>query len=255
MSIYIDKCEVLENIEVAQNIFFLKVDAPNIARNITPGQFCNILVDNYGSPFLRRPLSVAFKEKNIIGFLFDVVGVGTEILSKRNKGEFLSIEGPLGNGFTFDNSIDVAILLGGGIGIAPLPFLRESLHKKGINTITFWGSKTSEKLSLSLFDEIYFATDDGTEGYKGNVVQSVENLWGSINRKNIKAFACGPTPMLVSAQKFFREKNVPLDISVESRMACGIGICQGCPIKSADSDGYKLVCKDGPVFNSEEIIL
>ncbi len=255
MSIYIDDCEVIENSQVAENIFFMKTAAPNIAREVYPGQFCNLLVGNYGTPLLRRPFSVAFRSKNVIGFLYDIVGKGTEILSKVKIGENISVEGPLGNGFSVDKSLEVAILLGGGIGIAPLPFLRESLHKQGINTLTFWGSKTSGKLNLSLFEDIYFATDDGTEGFQGNVVQSVNNLWSGIAHSNIKAYACGPTPMLISAQEFFEGKNVPLEISVESRMACGIGICQGCPIKSANSDEYKLVCKDGPVFNSKEVIL
>ncbi len=255
MSVYIDNCEVIENSQVAENIYFLKTVAPNIAREVYPGQFCNILVSDYGTPLLRRPFSVAFREKNIIGFLYDIVGMGTELLSKVNVGEKISIEGPLGNGFNIDGSLEVALLLGGGIGIAPLPFLREKLQKRGINTLTFWGSKTSGKLNLSLFDNIYFATDDGSEGFQGNVVESVGNLWSSISHANLKAYACGPTPMLIAAQNFFQEKNVPLEISVESRMACGFGICQGCPIKSADSDEYKLVCKDGPVFNSKEVVL
>jgi dihydroorotate dehydrogenase electron transfer subunit len=255
MSIYIEYSEVVSNQKIAEDIFFLKVKNFNIARAVTPGQFCNIKVNDYSAPLLRRPLSIAFAKDGIVGFIYDVVGAGTKILSELGEGDSISVEGPLGNGFSFNRNTDIAILLGGGIGIAPLPFLREWLSKNGINTMLFWGARVSSKLNLSLFDDVYYATEDGSEGFAGNVIENIRNIWSSVQKPNITAYACGPTPMLKSAAEFFNEKNVELQISTESRMACGIGICQGCPIKSADSEGYKLVCKEGPVFNSKEVIL
>ncbi len=255
MKIYIENSEVIDNQKVAEDIYFLKVKNNNIARAVVPGQFCNIKVNDYNVPFLRRPLSVAYAKDGIVGFLYDVVGTGTKLLSELNKGDFISIEGPLGNGFRLNHEVDIAILIGGGIGIAPLPFLREHLSKNGINTMLFWGARVSSKLNLSLFHNVFYATEDGSEGFAGNVIENINNIWNSIKKPYITAYACGPIPMLKSAKKFFTEKNVELQISTESKMACGIGICQGCPIKSADSEGYKLVCKDGPVFNSKEVVL
>jgi dihydroorotate dehydrogenase electron transfer subunit len=255
MSIYIEYSEVVNNQKIAEDIYFLKVKNFNIARAVTPGQFCNIKVNDYSAPFLRRPLSVAYAKNEIVGFIYEVVGTGTKILSELKEGDSISLEGPLGNGFKMNHDTDIAILLGGGIGIAPLPFLRERLSKHGINSMLFWGARVSSKLNLSLFDNVFYATDDGSEGFSGNVIENIRNIWSSVQKPNITAYACGPIPMLKSATKFFNEKNVDLQISTESKMACGIGLCQGCPIKSADSEGYRLVCKEGPVFNSKEVTL
>lgn len=235
------------------NIYLLKAHAPQIASQIKPSQFCNVKVSENSFPLLRRPFSVCDVEGEDIFFMFDVHGEGTRILSEKNENDSLEILGPLGNGFDYKKEFERAIIVAGGLGAAPFPFLTK--HLKGKEIYSFVGGRNKGYVIEYGMQNVYPATDDGSYGFHGNVVQLLESeMENVINEKSI-IFACGPTTMLKSVQKFALRNNIEAQISTECAMACGFGICQGCPVHSAKEDKYLLVCKDGPVFEAGEVQL
>jgi len=240
--------------EIQKNIFLLKVSAPSIAAQAKPGQFCNIKVNDNNSPLLRRPFSICEINSDKISFMFNIVVVGTEILSKKRKGDRLNIIGPLGNGFNYDGNYKNALIVAGGIGAAPFPFLiNEVTEDKRISC--FIGGRSKDDLISYKMKNILTSTDDGSEGFHGNVVQLLNSKINEYDKNETKIFACGPTPMLNAVSEFSINEGIECEISTESVMACGFGICQGCVIESTKKKGFVLVCKDGPVFNAEDVKL
>ncbi len=245
---------IVESIEIlSNNNYIIKVKSPLIAKEIKPGQFCNIKVSDSNFPLLRRPFSICDVEGDNLIFIFDVHGEGTKILSSKKNGDKLDILGPLGNGFNLNGNYEIAIIVGGGIGTAPFPYLIKNLSPE-IEVISFIGGRTKEHLIKYKLKNALIATDDGSEGFKGNVVDLFINELINIKNRKLRIFGCGPTPMLRSLQRVAIENKLDCQLSVECEMACGFGICQGCPIEKSNGDGYYLVCKDGPVFNAETII-
>lgn len=240
--------------EIQKNIFLLKVAAPSIAAEAKPGQFCNIKVNDNNSPLLRRPFSICETDNGKISFMFNIVGVGTEILSKKKKDDRLNIIGPLGNGFNYKGNYKNALIVAGGIGAAPFPFLLQEIDDDK-HTVCFIGGRTEDDLISYKMKNILTSTDDGSEGFHGNVVQLLKSKINEYDKNETKIFACGPTPMLRAVSEFSEEEEIDCEISTESVMACGFGICQGCVIESNRKDGFVLVCKDGPVFNAEDVKL
>lgn len=239
--------------QLGERIFQIKLYSPKIAKHAKPGQFCNIKVSENDFPLLRRPFSISNVEGDSICFLFDIHGEGTRLLSQKEKGNVIDILGPLGNGFDISGEYKNAIFVAGGLGSAPFPFLAKKLFDKEV--ISFVGARN---YSLILKDDMpnpNVATDDGSIGFKGNVVELLSNFIYKNNLKDFRIFSCGPNPMLKALQEYCNENNYDCQISVECAMACGFGICQGCPIETNDGEGYKLVCKDGPVFNSKDVKL
>ncbi len=251
---FVENCEVISNRTVAENIFLLKVRSENIPRNSSPGQFCEILIDSV-KPFLRRPFSISDAGNDWLEFMIEVVGSGTEYLSQKKAGDTVNIIGPLGNGFNIKGKFDIAIIVAGGIGIAPFPFLSKKLFQSGRDVLRVAGFSTKKKIPKTIGNEYVISTDDGSKDFHGNVVMLLEHLLMATIYLKTKAFACGPMPMLREVKKFFEKKNVELEVSVETDMACGIGLCQGCVIENAENKGYSLVCKDGPVFDAKKIVL
>ncbi len=251
----IDNYVILQNRKLTEKTFEITIDAPELANKSGPGQFCNIKVSDGLIPLLRRPFSISDVSANEVTFMISITGTGTNILAEKKVGEQINVLGPLGNGFKAEDDFDTALIAGGGIGIAPFPFLIKSLSKKGKEIIVLNGARTAgEIIKLNVKNE-YFSTDDGTLGMKGNVIDLLGVHFKSARNRKVKIFGCGPHPMLKALQKFCAEKNINCEISVESNMACGFGICQGCPVHSANEDKYYLICKDGPVFKSEKITL
>lgn len=246
---------VVQSLEKLQpNIYLLKALAPQIASKVKPSQFCNIKVSETAFPLLRRPFSVCDVDGDSIYFMFDVHGEGTRILSEQKEGDELEVLGPLGNGFNYNKNFDKAVIVAGGIGVATFPYLTRELKGK-VDIITFLGGRNKEYLVKYGLENVLTATDDGSEGYKGTVVDLLEKEKDKfINEKSI-LFGCGPTPMLKALQRFAIDNDLECQLSTESAMACGFGICQGCPVHSAKEDKYKLVCKDGPVFEAKEVEL
>lgn len=250
----ITNAKVAQIIELENSIFLIKVHSPEIALNAKPGQFCNIKVSGSTFPLLRRPFSICDVDGEHLYFMFNVLGEGTKILAHKKIGEDLDILGPLGNGFNVDGNYESAVLVAGGLGVAPFPFLQKLLpgDKK---VFSFIGGRTSSDVITYGQNNYLISTDDGSKGFKGNVVQLLNENLRIFSDQQIKLFGCGPTPMLRALKDFAISNNLDCEVSTECAMACGYGICQGCPIEALDKEGYYLVCKDGPVFDVRRVVI
>jgi dihydroorotate dehydrogenase electron transfer subunit len=195
-------------------------------------------------------------KSNIFELQILVTGKGTSLLSKIKKGETVQIIGPLGNNFSLPKKSTKVALLAGGIGVAPLIYFADLLTKKNIAFKFFYGAATKAALIPKNYlpENIHFSTDDGSFGFKGFVTQNFQSVHSTIHFDKI--YACGPNPMLNEVKKIAMKNNVYCELSIETIMACGIGICQGCVVhKNTKEDDYFLTCVDGPVFKAEDINL
>lgn len=252
---FLEDCVVLENIKISDSYYLLKLKAEKSISVAKPGQFYMLQCKNK-STLLRRPISLHYiaKDKNIIEFYYEVKGKGTNEFKNINPGEIINLQGPLGNGFNTDIENKNIIVIGGGMGMAPMKFLTETLSKK--NNVTFIsGGRNKESMNiLENFNlkniETIITTDDGSLGIKGNVTIPLLSL---LENKNIdKIYTCGPQIMMKHIMTIANKNNVSCEVSLEERMACGVGACVGCSILT--KHGMKKVCKDGPVFDSKIII-
>lgn len=244
---------VVETVQVHENIYIQKVLSPEIAHNILPGQFLNIRVSEFSTPLLRRPFSICDVEGDHIFLMFNVMGEGTKILACKQPGSLVDILGPLGNGFDLDDDYDTAVIVAGGLGSAPFPFVTRKI-KESKKILSFVGGRSKDDVITYALDNVHISTDDGSVGFEGNVVQLLENNIEKLTSSKIKVFGCGPNAMLRSLKDFCLKYGFNCEVSTESAMACGFGICQGCPIESTtNSDKYLLICKDGPVFNIKDV--
>jgi len=252
--LYVEKSKVESVQKISENIFLIKVLSPSIASLAKPGQFCNIKVSENSFPLLRRPFSICDVEGDNLFFLFDIHGEGTKLISEKKPGELLELLGPLGNGFDFKEGYDTAVIVAGGLGVAPFPFLQKNLpvNKK---VISFIGGRSKKNIVTYGLKNVLAATDDGSDGFHGTVVDLFKREIKNIAQNKFRIFACGPTPMLKALQSYCIENNYDCQISVECAMACGFGICQGCPIDPTNGESYLLVCKDGPVFEAKSVKL
>jgi len=253
--LFIINSPVEEIIEINHHIYLLKVFSPELTSIIKPGQFLNIRVSERVYPLLRRPFSVCDVQGDHLYLMFNIMGEGTSILAHKPIGSDLDILGPLGNGFKLDGNYETAVIVAGGLGAAPFPYVTRMLNGKK-NILSFIGGRTKDDVITYNLKNVTMASDDGSLGFKGNVVQLLENNLKLLKSKRIKIFACGPTVMLRALKDFCIKQNFECEASTESAMACGFGICQGCPIESTtESDKYLLVCKDGPVFNIKDVVI
>lgn len=221
---------------------------------ILPGQFVEVLVEGSTKTFLRRPISVNYveKAKNELWLLIAMIGEGTRTLGKLAAGDTLNVLFPLGNGFSSVQSAGEQVLLvGGGVGVAPLLEYGKYLKQNGAIPTFLLGAKTSKDLlEIDLFrgiSTVYITTEDGSEGEKGFVTQH-SILEG---RRFDRISVCGPKPMMVSVAKYARANDIPCEVSLENMMACGLGACLCCVEKTVK--GNVCVCKEGPVFNINEL--
>ncbi|MBI1804817.1 MAG: dihydroorotate dehydrogenase electron transfer subunit [Ignavibacteriae bacterium] len=245
---------VVSTDKVGSNILVLSIHSPEIARAVKPGQFINIKVGEWDQPLLRRPFSVYHTEGEILHIIFSVIGFGTTALSQKREGDMLDLIGPLGCPYTIDNDYGTAILVAGGVGVAPLPMLTLALKKLGRSIHTFLGARTRDQIVTKYLENLHLATDDGSSGFHGTVVNALRQHFCDAEYLRPKIFACGPNAMLRSLSNLAAEFDVPCEVSLESAMACGIGICQGCPIEVVgDGRKYALVCKEGTVFDTRTI--
>jgi dihydroorotate dehydrogenase electron transfer subunit len=224
----------------------------------TPGQFFMLSVDNGIDPLLNRPFSLHRWLGEDFQLLYRVVGKATSILKERKPGDILDVIGPLGNGFPVgDMGKKKPVLIAGGIGIAPLMALAETVAKS--KPIFFYGARTEKEVLClnelrSIAIDPVISTDDGTLGKKGVVTDLLNEYLSqdSAQKSEHCLYACGPEPMLVSLSGIARKYKVESFMALEESMACGIGTCLGCVIRT--KDGYKRVCKEGPVFSSGDIV-
>ena len=269
------KAKVMSNKKVAPDHFKLAFKAPKIAEKVKPGQFFNIRVSDSYEPLLRRPFGAHKIGKDYIEILYKVVGKATTLLSKKKKGDTLGILGPLGNGFTVSaDAADTVILVAGGHGVAPLYALAKRVKGQGSRVKVFIGARTKKHVVCEsdfrkLGAEVHIATDDGSKGHKGLITEilcrhcesrpkvgtkqsQIRNRPRTASVRKAVIYACGSKPMLKAVAKIAKRKNTPCQLSLEEYMACGIGTCLGCAVKT--KNGYKIVCKDGPVFDAREIV-
>lgn len=241
------------NLEIAPNIWRMELYAPKIAATARPGQFIN-LYPNDNTLLLPRPISLSAILPEYLRIVYRIVGNGTKQFSTMRDGESIKVMGPLGNGFTIPDSVGHNIVVGGGLGIPPLLELVRRL--KGSTEIFLGFSDIPFLLQEfeNFGEEIHIATLSGKKGYRGNVIELLKNISPVGNM----VFACGPHPMLQTASLWAEQANIPIQVSMEERMACGLGACMGCAIriqKSGETDWqYRKVCKDGPVFWGTEVV-
>lgn len=246
------KVKILSNDRVNGSFYRLKLASGYLAKSAKPGQFIEILCAEGIDPLLRRPLGVHKTTKSGIEVLYEVVGRGTELLSRQKVGCRLDIIGPLGSGFNITESKS-AILVAGGIGVAPLVALAEGLGEAHV----IIGARTkSHVLCENEFKlagcTVAVATEDGSKGFKGLATDLLKDALKLSDYKVSAIYACGPAGMLKAVAKIAANHRVQCQVSLEERMACGVGVCLGCPVKVISGE-YKMVCKDGPVFDAEDI--
>ncbi|MFC1511166.1 dihydroorotate dehydrogenase electron transfer subunit [Candidatus Margulisiibacteriota bacterium] len=254
-----EKCRVLDHQQVAPRYFKLTLSSAYISSHAEPGQFVNVKCSEDYDPLLRRALSIhrVSKEHKTFQLLYEVVGKGTELLSKYNVGAELDVLGPLGKGFQIDKSKKIAVLVGGGMGVAPLFCLAESLKETGQTIYVLIGASTKDCVAceqdfIKITDHVIISTNDGSYNKKGLVSDVLlEVLDSRVAANDAIVYACGPKAMLRAITEITSQKKIDCQVSMEQKMACGIGTCLGCVIKT--KSGYKKVCDDGPVFDSKEI--
>ncbi|MBO6127347.1 MAG: dihydroorotate dehydrogenase electron transfer subunit [Pseudobutyrivibrio sp.] len=250
-----ETAEIISTENLAEGIYSMHLST-KASEYALPGQFINIF-SNDGSKLLPRPISICEIDKNAgtLRVVYRVVGKGTAEFSKLQAGDTVEVMGPLGNGFPLEEQD--AIVVGGGIGVPPMLELAKQLKGKVTAVL---GYRTDDLFLADNFidvaDEVIFATDDGTAGIHGTVVDAMKE-------KDLSAgviYACGPKPMLRGVAEYAAAKGIKCYVSMEERMACGVGACLGCVCQSTELDDHshvnnKRVCKDGPVFLSTEVVL
>ena len=228
--------------KLAGNVFEMKLSG---APQHRPGQFVNLALDGL---FLRRPISVCDSEPGSLTLLYKVVGKGTALMAEMKPGERIDVLTGLGRGFNEDMQCSKPLLVGGGIGVAPLYLLARRLLGRGLPVSVILGFNNADEIIYmeefeALGADVTVATADGSFGVKGFVTDALEG------RDNDYFYACGPMPML---RALVKATDMDGELSLEERMGCGTGICMGCSCHTIL--GPKRVCKDGPVFNRKEII-
>jgi dihydroorotate dehydrogenase electron transfer subunit len=250
----IETAKVISNVNITANIYDMVLECPEIASQAKAGQFVEVYTGS-AEYLLARPISICEIKENGLRLVFQAVGKGTAIFSSLKAGDEVRVLGPCGNGYDLKAGKS-ALLVGGGIGVPPL---LEAVKQLGGGTVVL-ASRNSE---LSILKEdfekvgatVYIATDDGSEGFKGNAVQL-------LREKALTAdaiYSCGPKIMLKFLTEYAVEIGAECQVSMEERMACGIGACVGCVVKIKSGDDeceweHKKVCKDGPVFEGREVI-
>jgi dihydroorotate dehydrogenase electron transfer subunit len=232
------------------NVFLMWIEAPEIASLAKPGQFIMVLCGE--NSLLRRPISIHQSSDNKIAILYNRIGSGTDWLAKQRDNACIDILGPLGNGYTIPSNATNLLLVAGGMGIAPLVFLSDMAVSYGKKVTLILGA---QKAAMVFPDNLLpagvqriVATDDGSMGRTGRVTDLLPDYRDDADM----IFACGPAPMYRSMYKQNLLKKKLCQISLEVRMACGMGVCYGCTIRT--KQGLRQVCHDGPVFNFNYIL-
>ena len=244
---------VTSNDEVMPGVYLIWLESLDIEPAAQPGQFVMVRCGDY---LLPRPLSIhrLADKGGKLALLFNVMGKGTHWLSQRKPGDTVELFGPLGNGFSTQPTSRNLLLVAGGIGIAPLYFVAQEAIKKGCSVKLLYGTPNRHRYPEDLLPpqiELVSATEDGTIGRKGMVTDFLPDFVDWADR----VFACGPIPMYRDMARRKRELTLdekPVQVSLEMRMGCGLGVCYGCTVKT--KNGLRQVCKDGPVFDLDDVL-
>lgn len=249
---------VADQKQLTDDVFDMWIDAREIAKAVKPGQFISVYSRD-GSRLLPRPISICEtdKDRSRLRIVYRTVGAGTREFAGLKPGDSIEVMGPLGNGFPLEAGLKgrKAFLIGGGIGIPPMLELAKQLECEkevvlGYRDVLFLNEE------FTPYGKVHLATEDGSTGTKGNVLDAIK-------AEGLKAdviFACGPTPMLKALKAYALEEGITCYLSLEEKMACGIGACLACVCQTKDVDSHSMVrnkriCKDGPVFLAEEVEL
>jgi len=256
MKKFIHDFEVTRNHPITADYFAIYLKCPVSLPSILPGQFAEVLVGNSTTTYLRRPFSIYDTDygKNELSLLIKTIGDGTKALSKLKEGDILNLIYPLGNSFSLPEG-EKALLIGGGVGIAPMLLLAKLLHSKGYKPDILIGGRTSDDIvepeKYKPFGEVFITTDDGSAGEEGMVTQ--HSLFSGRVKEYSVIYACGPDPMMKAVARVAASHNIPCEISLENTMACGIGACLCCVVETVE--GNKTTCIEGPVFDTRKLKL
>ncbi|MDR1006213.1 MAG: dihydroorotate dehydrogenase electron transfer subunit [Bacteroidales bacterium] len=241
---------VADKVMLENNFFRLALKSKSKLPSIIPGQFVQVLTTENNGNNLRLPISIndICEKNNIIYLLIQIIGEGTRTLSRVEIGERVNMIYPLGNGF--DIAGDKVLFVGGGVGIAPFLHLAKAYHNNGIKPDVLIGARTDKHLLLldefKPYAELHITTEDGSMGTKGFVTAHP-----IFNTKFDRIYSCGPTPMMKVVADKAKQHNIPCWVSLEERMACGIGACLCCVVMT--NEGHKCTCTDGTVFNAADL--
>jgi len=260
--------EIVINKQMTSDTYLMGLRSPEIVREARAGQFVMIQTRTGSAPLLRRPFSISGTQEDLFFVLYRVVGQGTLLMADKREGESLSVLGPLGRGFELPADQEKCLLVAGGVGVAPLFFLAQTIKTARIEFMMGFGTageilKTSEVDSPNV--NVAIATDDGTYGHAGPATDLLEAYIEERKdeKEALSIFTCGPKPMLKKVALIAKQLDLPCQASLEAAMACGLGACLGCAVKAAPScaveaspkegQTYRYVCKDGPVFPVQAI--
>ncbi len=243
---------LLENKKVNGKYFRLAFRSQKLSKNIKPGQFLQVRVNEGQDPYLRRPFSYFRVSPGRVEILYEVLGRGTAILSGKKKGDVLKVMGPLGNAFTEKLGKKKRILVAGGVGVPPLVFLAEQYPTEYLLIGTKSKAELLPKSELKkIRAKILYSTEDGSCGTKGRVTVLLEKILKDQHPGEYFIQTCGPKPMMKAVMALAHKYGIEGEASWDESMACGVGACLGCMVKT--KDGLKRACADGPVFKFEEL--
>ncbi|MCD8317918.1 MAG: dihydroorotate dehydrogenase electron transfer subunit [Paraprevotella sp.] len=252
---YILDLVVTANERLREGYILLKLTDGKPLPPMFPGQFAELKVEGSDTTFLRRPISINYvdEEKNEVWFLIHEVGDGTRRLGKLSVGDKLNVVMPLGKGFTLPDSVEENVLLvGGGVGTAPLLYMGKKMAEKGCRPSFLLGGRSAgDLMQLDMFralGKVYITTEDGSLGEKGFVTQ--HSVWQS--ERFDRVATCGPKPMMVAVARQAKAEGAECEVSLENLMACGVGACLCCVENT--TEGHLCVCKEGPVFNTNRLL-
>ena len=254
MKKYILDLKVVSVKQIHARYVLIRLTDDNPLPEMLPGQFVEVRVDGSPSTFLRRPISINFVDRtnNELWLLVATVGEGTKALAKLQAGDSLNCVLPLGNGFTPARTGEKVLLIGGGVGVAPLLYMGAEMQQAGIEPTFLLGARTAQDLLMTdifnRYGRVYVTTEDGSEGEKGFVTNHSILEQEQFDRIS----TCGPTPMMKAVARLAKEKGIHCEASLENLMACGLGACLCCVEKT--TEGNVCVCKDGPVFDVQRLL-
>jgi dihydroorotate dehydrogenase electron transfer subunit len=249
----IEDLKVIGNKRLNNDFFILEISGNEKMPDFKPGQFAQVRVDGSQETFLRRPISIhdVDYEKNTFKLLIQIVGKGTETLSRLNTGDSINLIYPLGNSFSVPSSDDKVLLVGGGCGIAPLLFLARFLKSNSVIPDILLGFRSSERIieyeEYEKTGNVYITTEDGSVGEKGYVTR--HSILSA--KKYDGIYCCGPDSMMKAIARYSRERGIACEVSLENLMACGIGACLCCIVDTVK--GNLCTCTDGPIFNINDL--
>ncbi|GBC96862.1 Dihydroorotate dehydrogenase B (NAD(+)), electron transfer subunit [bacterium HR16] len=265
-----EHCEVVANRPVATNQFEIEIHCPTVALHAQPGQFVQMRVQSGYEPLFSRPFSVfrRFPERGNFSVVYLVRGAFTQMLASKKPGESVFVVGPLGNRFLVAQPANevLHVLVAGGVGAPPLYLLAEELVQSGVphqQVVVVNGARRQDLLICQehfaeLGVRLWTVTEDGSAGAKGKVTDVLKALHerGELSGNRCQIYTCGPTAMLEAVAKFAQKHDLPCQVSMETLMPCGMGVCLGCAVKVRTADGtdYKRACVDGPIFDAAEVV-